>query len=445
MLLPQELIDRIIDQLHEDKSALASCALVNKQWVYRSHYHLFHTITLRADKEYIIDKFLDSIHCQIPRIRPFYLDVRHIRFFQHTSRPFPECEQSTPLSHKLVSRLAFFPNVHALTISVGGPIETTTSSILHSVFGHVTKLALRGLQFPDISKMTFLLSGFPALEVLDLQVDFVTRYSEEEQHLQSEYSIPVFASLRSLQLDSWPSKALYPWFSSHQRLPKLTCLALVLDDHDPKHIGNLLAKFGPQLEKLRLYMDDLPDPSRFARALELWKFDSLTNLRCIAIQWLQHDIPMFLSSVLPCLPALEVIQLGIRINYRTDLCNILPPELLEVLERFGTGQLNKDRGTLFSCEGTGTRSRLPELSIVVRMYTFSLDFIPWSMDIIRTGDENAMQKEVRDMERQVKASLPRCEQCGVLDLRIIIGPTSRHLFTLRSLPYPHYVQMYHAW
>jgi hypothetical protein len=262
MMFPQELVDRIIDQLHDDKCALATSVLVNRKWVYRSRYHLFHTITLRADKESVIDKLPDLIDGQIHGVRPFFLDVRHIRFFQHSPRPFPECERSTPLSHELVSRLAFFPNVNALTIGVGGPIEPDTSSILHTVFGHVTKLVLGNLRYPDISKMAFLLSGFTTLEELDLQVDFVTRHNEDEQ--QFEFSVPVSPSLRSLALDSWPSRGLYPWFSSpHQKLPKLTCLSLILDDHDPKHIGHLFAKLGPQLEKLKISMEDLPDPSRF--------------------------------------------------------------------------------------------------------------------------------------------------------------------------------------
>jgi hypothetical protein len=277
MLFPQELIDRVIDQLHDDKRALATCALVNRKWVYRSRYHLFRTITLRADKEYIIDKFPDHNHCPIRGIRPFYLDVRHIRFLQYIPRPFPEGEQSTPLSHQLLSRLAFFPNINALTIGAGGPIEPDTSSILHSVFGHVTKLVLCNLRYPDISKMVFLLSGFTALEELDLQVDFVTRHGEDDE-LPFEFVIPFGPSLRSLSLDSWPTRVLYPWFSSsHHKFPKLSCLSLTLDDHDPKHIGNLFEKLGPQLEKLKLSMDDLPDPSRFT---SVSSFCHLASAQC---------------------------------------------------------------------------------------------------------------------------------------------------------------------
>ncbi|CAL1715684.1 unnamed protein product [Somion occarium] len=45
-LLPQELVDHIIDFLHDDKKTLARCCLVNHMWLPSSRYHLFHSISL---------------------------------------------------------------------------------------------------------------------------------------------------------------------------------------------------------------------------------------------------------------------------------------------------------------------------------------------------------------------------------------------------------------
>lgn len=42
--LPQEIIDYIIDFLHNDKHALAHCALVHQTWLHTSRYHLFSQI-----------------------------------------------------------------------------------------------------------------------------------------------------------------------------------------------------------------------------------------------------------------------------------------------------------------------------------------------------------------------------------------------------------------
>lgn len=45
--LPPELIDIVLDHLHDDKLTLTQCALVSRIWVSASHYHLFLRTTLR--------------------------------------------------------------------------------------------------------------------------------------------------------------------------------------------------------------------------------------------------------------------------------------------------------------------------------------------------------------------------------------------------------------
>lgn len=48
--LPPELVDHIIDQLHNDRISLRACSRVCRQWRYASQYHLFRerSITLKA-------------------------------------------------------------------------------------------------------------------------------------------------------------------------------------------------------------------------------------------------------------------------------------------------------------------------------------------------------------------------------------------------------------
>ena len=42
----QEIFEKFIDNLHDDKKALKQCALVCRSWVPRSRYHLFASITV---------------------------------------------------------------------------------------------------------------------------------------------------------------------------------------------------------------------------------------------------------------------------------------------------------------------------------------------------------------------------------------------------------------
>jgi len=121
---------------------------------------------------------------------------------------------------------------------------------------------------------------------------------------------------------------------------------------------------------------------------------------------------MFLSRVLPCLPALEVIQLGFRNIQRTSMCNRLPSPFVEVLESFGTRQLSSSP---YPREGTHTK--LPQRSIIIYIHVL----MPRPTDDIQT-DKDANQEEIRNIEHEIKMALPLCSQSGVLDLRITIGP-----------------------
>jgi hypothetical protein len=43
--LPQELLDRIIDQLHEDRAMLRTCSLIGHRWRRHAQLYLFHTVS----------------------------------------------------------------------------------------------------------------------------------------------------------------------------------------------------------------------------------------------------------------------------------------------------------------------------------------------------------------------------------------------------------------
>lgn len=45
MKLPLELIEKVIDDLHSDTHALALCSLVSRDWLPRSRFHLFQTVS----------------------------------------------------------------------------------------------------------------------------------------------------------------------------------------------------------------------------------------------------------------------------------------------------------------------------------------------------------------------------------------------------------------
>ena len=47
VLIPQELVDNIVDHLHDDLTTLKTSALVNSAWLIASRYHVFRRISIR--------------------------------------------------------------------------------------------------------------------------------------------------------------------------------------------------------------------------------------------------------------------------------------------------------------------------------------------------------------------------------------------------------------
>ncbi|KAK7688097.1 hypothetical protein QCA50_008467 [Cerrena zonata] len=64
--LPVELLDYIIDFLHDDKQSLSSCALTSRTFVLSSQLHLFHSLSCRPNRypgyAYVYDFFSEHSH-----------------------------------------------------------------------------------------------------------------------------------------------------------------------------------------------------------------------------------------------------------------------------------------------------------------------------------------------------------------------------------------------
>lgn len=65
VIIPLELIDHIIDHLHDEKRALRVCSLVSKVWRLRCSHHLFSDLEVYPGNAPKILAFLRSPHCDI--------------------------------------------------------------------------------------------------------------------------------------------------------------------------------------------------------------------------------------------------------------------------------------------------------------------------------------------------------------------------------------------
>lgn len=75
--VPPELVDRVIDHLFDDNFSLAACALVCKDWLPASRYHLFRVINLQIPQsgEPVFQDFAQFLQ-DTPSVRPLVRELR---------------------------------------------------------------------------------------------------------------------------------------------------------------------------------------------------------------------------------------------------------------------------------------------------------------------------------------------------------------------------------
>src|SRR5215471_17388021 len=68
VILPQELIDHIVDFLHNDKQALIACSLISQAFLSASRFHLFSHLDLHIREEEIWHRFHIFITSSSPSV-----------------------------------------------------------------------------------------------------------------------------------------------------------------------------------------------------------------------------------------------------------------------------------------------------------------------------------------------------------------------------------------
>jgi hypothetical protein len=198
-ILPPELVDSIIDHLHDDPATLHSCALVSSAWLPASRYHIFRRVSIRLnphDTSHASGKAnsLYRIAVSSPHIAPY---IRHLVIYMGDRTVVPygmTQEKSLPLLFPLLAnlrRLEFEPSGQLRRPSpwYEGLIDSIcTASCLPSI----VELRLCGTYFDSSAQLLRMFRLFPALKVLQLKnirlvdtervqdpyIDY--RYEEEE-------------------------------------------------------------------------------------------------------------------------------------------------------------------------------------------------------------------------------------------------------------------------
>ena len=174
--LPQELVDYIIDYLHDDKSALASCACTHPTWVDTARHHLFKSVRTIV----FVDPPEDSVLQNGRGVRQLCSDkndpkrelksVLHF-FTQERNARYRRCVKHLLIRglctlevNKIGEILAMFPSLRTLSLVAVRLLPLSASEFMK--FGHfkVERLALSEVAAAPAGTM----SKKPLLDLLSL-------------------------------------------------------------------------------------------------------------------------------------------------------------------------------------------------------------------------------------------------------------------------------------
>ncbi|KAJ6578667.1 hypothetical protein DFH09DRAFT_1148045 [Mycena vulgaris] len=250
---PQELIDYILDDLHEDKSSLVHCSLVCRAWLPATRYHLFSDLVLQREpnKSSALLELLALGPCTFT---PYVTDVN---LMDHSSDAPEVVEQAWAQRLALLAKL---PSVTTLCLErcrafIGDALLSTLAHLTS-----LTKLRLYNGTFDSPRQL------FDILEVCR-GLTSLRCYNINCLPSSEPISYSYTGQIRNLDLGLCPE--VLRFFAGDVAASGLICGKLALEDirlDDIKSISALLRRVGENLDGLSIGFDDNgPERNRVIR------------------------------------------------------------------------------------------------------------------------------------------------------------------------------------
>jgi hypothetical protein len=237
--IPQELVDIIIDYLHSDQDALCTCALVCKNWIPSSRFHLsvktgHFNLMPHSYVEFL--RLLDAPSCTLV---PF---LRHLVI--QDDRDHSSCFQAREVS-QLLRQL---PALHSIYVQLRRCDKTWHEAPgLFSGFTKITDVSIGATYFDGVNYFLDFACSFPSLKSLHL----LELGYDDDQVLST--SIPIPGTLRILHMETYAYKPALNWLMSSGKMPALDTIRMIGAAWDELPcIGDFLGVLGDTLLHLEL-------------------------------------------------------------------------------------------------------------------------------------------------------------------------------------------------
>jgi hypothetical protein len=152
--IPQELVDQIIDHLHDDTEALNVCALTARDWLPSTRYHLFRSIRFNSPKKI---KSFQQLSWEAPDVLPYCQEAILCNYPGYTKASLLEAVATACLT---------LPNLERIEIRRTLAFTPRVLSIRSPVFNGITTLTLSGAFFLSPNNFWPLICSFPNLNTV---------------------------------------------------------------------------------------------------------------------------------------------------------------------------------------------------------------------------------------------------------------------------------------
>ncbi|KAJ6451645.1 hypothetical protein C8R45DRAFT_1223821 [Mycena sanguinolenta] len=258
-MLPQELTDKILDCLYDDKPSLGQCSLVCWAWVPATRFHIFNNVTLRRRWNRVMHPqfrvFLDMLAADSCTLAPF---VVHLTL--ENLDPTPEAgREFTPA----LSALTRLTSVAALTFDCWQNLGVQP---MHNLLPHLTalsELAFIRVVVDSATQFFNILEMCPSLTSLAL-----------ESVSWGPSSTPGFYShadsIRTLRLVECPMDEFLGIFAPLNALLQLACKTVETRGIVPEYIPSICRLLNSITQSLQhLTLDFTHDDTGASKAEEL--------------------------------------------------------------------------------------------------------------------------------------------------------------------------------
>lgn len=264
--LPQELVDIIIDHLHDDRHALAASALVCRAWVPPSRHHLFEILPVSSLNLQALLEILGNPNCTFL----FHVQDVHLEPMRdaHAKRIRPTPGWIDPL----VPHLSNLVSAKILRVSaVHLPINWRKLVHATSFTSRITELWICSIRLDSFKEWMEILRSFSSLTTIRYGDSHGSVDDWGESGLPTDVDWSLSPSLRLLEVESYGACPIQRAWSQHMwlwllrsqvRLTSLELNSLVFIATNA-NASETLAAFtrylrflGPSLQRLRLDFKD---------------------------------------------------------------------------------------------------------------------------------------------------------------------------------------------